>query len=286
MGRVLTYSQLAAETTRTLATVYPQSEAKAMTRLIFERLKGFTPADLVLKGAQEVGDYIIGKTQQVVNRLLKNEPIQYIFGIADFYGMDFKVTPDVLIPRSETAELVDIIVKDWGGRADLEVADLCTGSGCIAVALARNLPFSCVAAVDVSAPALSVAKENAKNLKARINFVEADVLSLSSQPDSFDIIVSNPPYITEKEKEGMDANVLDYEPHLALFVPDDDPLKFYKPIAEFATVSLKSSGMLYFEINPDYAAEISNCLRGSGFEDIEIIKDSSAKNRFIKAVHE
>lgn len=286
MGRVLTYSQLAAETTRTLATVYPQSEAKAMTRLIFERLKGFTPADLVLKGAQDVGDYIIGKTQQVVNRLLKNEPIQYIFGIADFYGMDFKVTPDVLIPRSETAELVDIIVKDWGGRADLEVADLCTGSGCIAVALARNLPFSCVTAVDVSATALSVAKENAKNLKARINFVEADVLSLSSQPDSFDIIVSNPPYITEKEKKGMDANVLDYEPHLALFVPDDDPLKFYKPIAEFAAGSLKSRGMLYFEINPDYADEISNCLRGSGFEDIEIIKDTSAKNRFIKAVHE
>ena len=257
-----------------------------MTRLIFERLKGFTPADLVLKGAQEAGDFIEGKVGKIVSRLLKNEPIQYIFGIADFYGMEFKVTPDVLIPRPETAELVDIIVRDWRDKADLRVADLCTGSGCIAVVLARNLPFASVTAIDISDAALAVARENSVALKTNIRFVCEDVLTISPSRESFDIIVSNPPYITEKEKVAMEPNVLDYEPALALFVPDNDPLKFYKPISRFAAESLSSGGMLYFEINPDYAREISGYLSGLGFEDVEVIKDTSAKNRFIKAVHE
>ncbi len=257
-----------------------------MTRLIFERLKGFTPADLVLKGTQEAGDFIEGKVGQIVSRLLKDEPIQYIFGIADFYGMEFKVTPDVLIPRTETAELVDIIVRDWAGKADLNVADLCTGSGCIAVALARNLPFASVTAIDISEAALAVARENSVSLKTNVRFVREDVLTLSPLRESFDIIVSNPPYITEKEKAAMEPNVLDHEPALALFVPDSDPLKFYKPISRFAAGSLASGGMVYFEINPDYAREISKCLDDLGFEDIEVIKDTYAKNRFIKAVHE
>lgn len=159
-----------------------------MTRLIFERLKGFTPADLVLKGTQEAGDFIEGKVGQIVSRLLKDEPIQYIFGIADFYGMEFKVTPDVLIPRTETAELVDIIVRDWAGKADLNVADLCTGSGCIAVALARNLPFASVTAIDISEAALAVARENSVSLKTNVRFVREDVLTLSPLRESFDII--------------------------------------------------------------------------------------------------
>lgn len=286
MGRVLTYSQLAAETSGRLAAAYPLSEAKAMTRLIFERLKGFTPADLVLKGAQEAGDFIPGKIDSIVKRLLENEPIQYIFGVADFYGMEFKVTPDVLIPRPETAELVDIIVKDWKNRTDLRVADLCTGSGCIACALARNLPFSSVTAIDISSPALKIARENADKLKVRVNFVNADVLKLKDFTEPLDIIVSNPPYITEKEKKTMDPNVLEHEPALALFVPDSDPLIFYKPIAEFAAESLDKNGMLYFEINPDYARHITDYLKLLSFSDIEIIRDTSAKQRFIKARHE
>lgn len=286
MGRVLTYSQLAAEITRQLSEAYPLSEAKAMTRLIFERLKGFTPADLVLKGAQEAGDFIESKTADIVKRLLDNEPIQYIFGIADFYGMEFKVTPDVLIPRPETAELVDIIVKDWRDRTDLRVADLCTGSGCIACALARNLPFSEVTAIDISSPALKIAQENANNLKVRINFINEDVLSMQPTPNTFDIIVSNPPYITEKEKAAMEPNVLEHEPYIALFVPDSDPLKFYRPISGFATHSLAPKGRLYFEINPDYAQQICDMLKAHGFTGIEVIRDTSAKQRFIKATYE
>ncbi|MDE6651348.1 MAG: peptide chain release factor N(5)-glutamine methyltransferase, partial [Paramuribaculum sp.] len=254
--------------TRQLSALYPLSEAKAMTRLIFERLKGFTPADLVLKGAQEAGDFIEGKTAEIVKRLLHNEPIQYIFGIADFYGMEFKVTPDVLIPRPETAELVDIIVKDWKDRTDLHVADLCTGSGCIACALARNLPFSEVTAIDISSPALKIAQENAESQRVRIKFINNDVLSMQPSGDAFDIIVSNPPYITEKEKAAMEPNVLDHEPALALFVPDSDPLRFYRPISGFAAHTLAPKGMLYFEINPDYVRQICDLLKADGFTEI------------------
>lgn len=286
MGRILTYSDLAADTRARLQTHYPPGEANAMTRIIFERLKGYTPADLVLKGAQEVGEYIIGKTDSIVKRLLEDEPIQYIFGIADFYGMEFKVTPDVLIPRPETAELVDLIVSDWKNKPDLEIADLCTGSGCIACALARNLPFSSVTAIDISAPALKIAKENAVALKVKINFVQEDVLAITPVQDKFDIIVSNPPYITEKEKAAMEPNVLEHEPSLALFVPDNDPLRFYKPIAAFASNSLKQGGMLYFEINPEYASNIQKLISGYDFTEIEVIRDSSARKRFIKATHE
>lgn len=257
-----------------------------MTRIIFERLKGYTPADLVLKGAQEAGEYIIGKTDRIVKRLLANEPIQYIFGIADFYGMEFKVTPDVLIPRPETAELVDIIVADWKNKSDLEIADLCTGSGCIACALARHLPFSSVTAIDISATAIAIAKENATALKTKINFIKADVLALDPSDSKYDIIVSNPPYITEKEKVAMEPNVLEYEPGLALFVPDNDPLRFYKPITMFASKSLKQGGMLYFEINPEYASAIQKLISGYSFSEIEVIRDSAARKRFIKATHE
>ncbi|MDE6265150.1 MAG: peptide chain release factor N(5)-glutamine methyltransferase [Paramuribaculum sp.] len=286
MGRILTYSELAADTRARLQTHYPPGEANAMTRIIFERLKGYTPADLVLKGAQEAGEYIIGKTDNIVKRLLADEPIQYIFGIADFYGMEFKVTPDVLIPRPETAELVDIIVSDWKNKPDLEIADLCTGSGCIACALARNLPFSAVTAIDISAPAIAVAQENATALKTKINFIKADVLTLAPSAGKYDIIVSNPPYITEKEKAAMEPNVLEHEPALALFVPDNEPLRFYKPITVFASESLKPGGMLYFEINPEYASDIQKLISGYSFSEIEVIRDSAARKRFIKATHE
>lgn len=282
----MTYSELAADTRARLQTHYPIGEANAMTRIIFERLKGYTPADLVLKGAQEAGEYITGKADDIVKRLLADEPIQYIFGIADFYGMEFKVTPDVLIPRPETAELVYIIVSDWKNKPDLEIADLCTGSGCIACALARNLPFSAVTAIDISAPAIAVAKENATTLKTKINFIKEDVLALAPVAGKFDIIVSNPPYITEKEKAAMEPNVLEHEPALALFVPDNEPLRFYKPITIFASKSLKQGGILYFEINPEYASDIQKFISGYDFSEIEVIRDSAARRRFIKATHE
>lgn len=283
MGRVLTYGELAADTRSRLATHYPEGEARAMTRIIFERLKGFSQTDMLLKADEEASEYISSKVEDTVKRLLENEPIQYIFGIADFYGLEFKVTPGVLIPRPETAELVDMIIRDADGRSDLAVLDLCTGSGCIACALARNLPFADVTAVDISDKALEIAETNAKTLKVRINFSKADVLSLTPAPETFDIIVSNPPYITESEKAGMDRNVLDHEPALALFVPDSDPLKFYRPIASLAAKSLKKDGTLYLEINPFFADAVRNELKADGFDEIDIVRDSAARNRFVRA---
>lgn len=283
MGRVLTYGQLAADTRSRLESHYSAGEARAMTRIIFERLKGFSQTDMLLKADEEVSDYIAGKVDTVVKRLLDNEPIQYIFGIADFYGLEFKVTPDVLIPRPETAELVDMIVKDADGRSDLAVLDLCTGSGCIACALARNLPFADVSAVDISKKALEIAESNAKSLKVRVNFSNADVLSLNPYPDSYNIIVSNPPYITDSEKAEMEQNVLAHEPALALFVPDSDPLRFYCPIAQFASESLKKGGALYLEINPLFADAVKNELKAAGFDEIDIVRDSAARNRFVRA---
>lgn len=279
----MTYGNLAAQARARLETHYPPGEARAMVRVIFERLKGFTATDMAIKSDEEASDFIAGKVEQTVDRLIADEPIQYIFGVADFYGLEFKVTPDVLIPRPETAELVDIIVDENKERKELAVMDLCTGSGCIACSLARNLPFSNVSAVDISDAALAVAKENAAALKTTVDFRHADVLHMDAQTGMYDIIVSNPPYIAEKEKAAMEANVLDHEPHSALFVPDSDPLLFYRAIAGYASESLKPGGSLYLEINPDYTDMLRDTLAKNGFTDIDIRRDSFGKNRFAVA---
>ena len=208
--------------------------------------------------------------------------MEFIFGNADFYGMKLKVTRDTLIPRPETAELVDLIVKE-NNRKDLRVIDLGTGSGCIAIALSRNLPFAEVTAVDIS-----VARENAKALHCDINFVNADIISLADNHDTaikgpFDIIVSNPPYIAENEKSEMDKNVTEFEPESALFVPDSDPLKFYKAELKYAETALSDGGRIYFEINPIYAEELKQLTEKSGFSDVELIRDSFGKERFLSA---
>lgn len=267
---------------RRLREVYPEGEAKAMVREIFFRLKGYTLADLLLKAEEEVSDYIGSKVTRIVDRLAEGEPIQYIFGQARFYGMDFKVTPDTLIPRRETEELVDLVVRRWRGESDLKVLDVCTGSGCIAVALARNLPFSKVEGLDISGAALVVARENATTLKVKVDFYKADALRLdSSIGEGYDIVISNPPYVLESEKAEMSKNVLDHEPPLALFVPDSDPVKFYTAIAAFASEALRPGGMLYFEINP---LEVDN-LRKIGddgcWSDSEFVRDISGKERFM-----
>lgn len=270
---------------RRLAAVYPDGEADAMTRMIVEELLHYTPVDAVLKRDVPVSDFIQSRTDAVVERLLRHEPIQYIFGKASFCGLELKVRPAVLIPRPETAGLVDMIVKEWGDRPDLRVMDFCTGSGCIAVALARRLKFPVVDAVDISTDALAVARENAESLKVKVNFIHEDVLRLAPPAvPEYDIIVSNPPYITEHERGAMDANVLDYEPGLALFVPDSDPLRFYKPIGAYAVKALTSGGKLYFEINPDYAEAITQMLVSVGFKDVVTEADMYGRQRFIIAV--
>lgn len=261
---------------------YGEGETKWMVRIIFEHLKGWSAVDLVLKADYEVSDFIVDKVNDIIERLLKDEPIQYIFGDTYWYGMTLKVSRDVLIPREETEELVDIIVKE-NSSTDLNVMDLCTGSGCIAIALAKNLNFANISAVDVSEKALDIATVNAKINKAAVEFSQADVLNLLPDDDKFDIIVSNPPYIMNKEKCEMDANVLNYEPHIALFVSDDDPLKFYKPISKYALESLNDSGRLYLEINPLTADILKTVLEKDGWKDVELYRDIHKKNRFVRA---
>lgn len=279
----MTVKEVADKAYRSLAPRVGGGEARWMVRLMMEEYKNYSPVDMAVRGDFDAGENVERRIDETVGRLLNGEPIQYIFGKARFYGMNLKVTPDVLIPRPETEELVDLIVNDRGGERDLRVLDVCTGSGCIAIALARNLPFSEVDAIDISREALAVARENASELKVAVSFKEGDALRMGADGAEYDIIVSNPPYIAEHERAEMDRNVLEHEPALALFVPDADPLRFYIAIARYALVALKEQGGLYFEINPLYASDLAGQMKAMGWSDVSIQPDMQKKNRFLIA---
>lgn len=261
---------------------YGEGEAAAMARSALMTLKDWDLPHLMANEDRPASDFIKARCAEILHDLLNDMPLQYALGSTNFYGLTLKVGPGVLIPRPETAELVDLIVKE-NEKDDLRVLDLCTGSGAIALALARNLPFSRVTALDISPEAIATTKENADSLKVKLNIIQEDVFTHAFPSRSFDIIVSNPPYVDESEKADMEANVLNYEPHIALFVPDNDPLRFYKRIAEIAQNSLAEGGKLYFEINPRHAVELASMLKGLGYLDVEILKDSHGKERFAKA---
>lgn len=259
-------------------------EARVTAGIIMESLKGYSATDLIIKADSPVSDYIRTKVDEVIERLLRHEPIQYITGYTTFYGLKLAVDRSVLIPRPETTELVEMIVEEWRDKSDLRVADLCSGSGCIALALARNLPFSRVTAVELSDGAIEVIRENARLLKCNINIVKADVLKMAlPYSPQYDIIVSNPPYVLERERSEMEANVLDYEPEMALFVPDDDPLRFYKAINRYAAVALREGGKIYYELNPLEADGLAADIRREGWDDVEITLDISRRKRFLSA---
>lgn len=286
MNTDATLSALQRSTVQSLCAVYPQGEAQWLWREMMLCIKGWDRVQLAIRANDPVSDFVRQKVCDTTTRLLAHEPIQYIFGMAEFYGLRLHVSPDVLIPRPETAELVDMIVSQAHDRSDLRVLDICTGSGCIAVALARNLRFPHIDAVDLSAKALEIAAQNASDLKVKINFSRRDALHL--QPETsprYDIIVSNPPYIAEHEKSSMDANVLEHEPAMALFVPDDNPLLFYHAIASYAMSALVPGGRLYFEINPLFASQLGSDLKNQGWQDINIIPDMQRLNRFIYCTH-
>ena len=270
----------------TLKDYYPLSEIKAFTRLIMERVCDIQPHQFLLCKDKELSEKEKSQIHNIVERLTKYEPIQYIFGKTDFYGFEFEVNPSVLIPRPETEELVELIVRDYPKRKELEILDVGTGSGCIAITLKKLLNKSQVYALDVSEEALKTAKRNAIRNRAPITFFQKDILTPSETADSieeeFHIIVSNPPYIMEKEKADMEANVLDYEPSLALFVPDDNPLLYYHRITLFAEQKLKKKGYLYFEINSQMGEQVVSMLRMMEFKSIELIQDLSGKDRFVK----
>lgn len=268
-----------------LSPVYTDSESRWLMRIILEHLKGWSLADIMLNGDREVTPELDSGVDGIIARLLKHEPIQYILGETYWHGLKLHVTPAVLIPRGETSQLVDMICDD-NKADDLKVLDLCTGSGCIAIALALSLPFSQVTGVDISEQALDVARLNAADCRASVRFIESDILSVpvESYGRDYDIIVSNPPYIARAEMASMESNVLDYEPHPALFVPDDDPLEFYRRISAIGKVALKSGGRLYLEINPLFCNELCGMLRQDGWSDVSTHYDIHGKSRFVTAL--
>lgn len=277
-----TLREVAAEMTRRLTPLYGEREARAMTDISIERTMGYTPVDRVLKSGESVSEFRIGQLDAIIDRLLKEEPLQYILGEATFYGMRLAVNPAVLIPRPETEELVDMIVKQ-NARSDLKVLDVGTGSGCIAIALARNLRFADIEGIDISEAALETATANAAALKANVRFRKADALHLADRPHAmkWDIIVSNPPYIAWKEHAAMSRNVVDHEPQSALFVPDSDPLIFYTAIMRYGAEALRPGGKIYFEINPLFIDSLTaESRRIFPQAQIDIVRDMYGRQRF------
>ena len=269
-----------------LSNLYPPSEVSGIVRLLMERICHIPPYRLLTGDDIVLADTDKQRIREIVEHLKRMEPIQYIIGIADFYSLEFEVGPDVLIPRPETEELVDRVIRDYPDKA-VKILDIGTGSGCIAITLARHLPQATVTAIDISAGALTIAAGNAKRNGVSVDFIHTDILSEEKAgaaiPGTFDVIVSNPPYIKELEKKEMERNVLDYEPHLALFVPDEDPLLFYRAIAHFGKKKLVKEGRLYFEINAQCGCETVDMLQHEGYTNIELIRDLSGKDRMVKA---
>ena len=276
-----------------LTPLYDAGEAKAIVRLVLDECYGLSWADVLGGKVSELSANDQTELEKIMLRLEKGEPVQYIIGVADFCGRQFHVEPGVLIPRPETEELCRMVIEEreisQKGQSPLcEILDIGTGSGCIAITLALELPDAKVTAWDISDDALRIASANAKALSASVNFQHHDALdsslfTLHSSLPKWDFIVSNPPYICRKEADGMDKNVLGYEPHEALFVPDDDPLLFYRTIARYATKALKPNGKLFFEINPLYADDLTHLLGKMLCYNAEILNDQFGKPRFLKA---
>lgn len=265
-----------------LSNHYPTGEVTALTRIIATELLGVSQMAFYLKDNITLTAEQKTLLDNTIERLKKHEPIQYILGYSDFCGLRFKVTPATLIPRPETSELVEWIAADYSGKA-VNILDIGTGSGCIAVSLAHKLPMSNVTAWDISHDALAVAAENSRSNGTEVTFEQVDILAHEPQDEQFDIIVSNPPYIKENEKSAMHSNVLDWEPHTALFVPDSDPLLFYRTIADKGLLLLKPGGTLYFEINRAHGGETAEMLANYGYAGIELRKDIAGNDRMIKA---
>ena len=319
--KMKTYQQL----WQSLTPLYDAGEAQAIVRTVLDVKYGMTLTDIICGKVNEISADEERKLEEIIIRLQKGEPVQYVLGEADFAGRIFHVEPGVLIPRPETAELCQWIEEDMAGESTVSsgnspqatddarrILDICTGSGCIAITLGLNIPNSEVTGWDISEDALRIAQRNVEMMKAgnvRIEHQDALALPKAAETDNkkmkgnddkevvkpkgeaktpstqkWDLIVSNPPYICEKEKADMEKNVLEHEPSLALFVPDEDPLKFYRAIAEYASSALKSGGALYFEINPIYEKETREMLLKLDFKDIETKEDAFGKKRMMRAI--
>ena len=269
----------------TLAPVYNPEEANSLAWQLIEHELGWNRLQISLRKHEVIGPQIWQKFTGYVNRLLQHEPLQYITGVAHFYGLELLVTQVVLIPRPETEELVQLIIREHQYTPHVTILDAGTGSGCIPVALSVNLPQATVYGLDISTAALAVAQANGRKYQQSIQWLQHDIFTdpwpLPLQ--SLDVLVSNPPYVLESEKTLMRRNVLDFEPHLALFVPDNNALLYYIRIAEVAQQVLKPAGRLYFEINEQYGPALVETLTNQGFRKPQIMKDLFGKDRLVTA---
>lgn len=264
--------------------IYSREEIESLTFLILEKLKGYSRTQFLLAPDNEITSEDQLEIDRIVARLKLHEPIQYIFGETEFYGLKIRTTPGTLIPRPETEELVQWIVAE-NKATKPAIFDIGTGTGCIAIALRKNIPGSTVLACDISPVCIETANQNAILNDAQISVLKFDILNPDPAVDfpELDVIASNPPYVRQSEKKLMQKNVLDYEPELALFVEDRDPLIFYRRIAEFAQMYLADGGRIYFEINEAFGKECSEMLHRKGFSDVRIKKDLQQKDRMIAA---
>ena len=278
-----------------LSSIYDEQEIESFFYLLLESYQGKKRIDLALNPDMEMDALQLIQWESALSELLNQKPIQYIIGATEFYGLPFMVNENTLIPRPETEELVDWIVAESRNSAtgSLKILDIGTGSGCIAISLAKNLPNAEVFAVDVSEKALAVAKKNADTNKVKVNFIQADILKINDLvelptsnfqlPTHFDIIVSNPPYVRHLEKAEIKPNVLEHEPHLALFVEDTDALLFYRKIVELAKENLVEKGKLFFEINQYLGKETLELLEKFGFNSTELKKDIYGNDRMTRS---
>ena len=270
-----------------LKPLYDEGEAKAIVRWVLDVRFGLSLTDIICGKVTQLSVNDQEELGKIMLRLEKGEPVQYVIGLADFFGRQFHVAPGVLIPRPETAELCRWIIEERGNLEERDVLDIGTGSGCIAITLATEMPETRVTAWDISEEALRIAQENARRFNVHVTFEKKDALSSPINSLSsllWDIIVSNPPYIMPAERGGMERNVLDYEPEIALFAPQEEPAIFYYKIADYAIEALKPNGQLFFELNPLTAEAVADYLRQLGFQAVEIRKDQFGKNRFLKAM--
>lgn len=266
-----------------LSGIYPDTEVSAMAKTLLTDVFHLSALDLYAGKDSDFSSENLSRIDDIIRRLKSYEPIQYIIGETSFYGLKFKVSPSVLIPRPETAELIDWIISDYKGISNVKILDIGTGSGCIPVSLASVMERPVVSAWDISYEALEIAKMNSVCNDVNISFSRVDVLGNDIPDINVDVIVSNPPYIGESEKGNMERNVLDWEPEIALFVPDEEPLIFYRRIAELGLFVLSERGCLYFEINQLYGKETVEMLYSLGYKDVELRKDMSGNDRMIKA---
>jgi release factor glutamine methyltransferase len=269
--------------TEELSGIYPKTEIETFFFWLIEEHLSFQRIDQILQADFKIPKEKFNQLQAAKKRLLNEEPIQYIIGKTEFYGFPFFVDQNTLIPRPETEELVEYILNEIDKNKPLQILDIGTGTGCISISLAKHLPNAIVSAIDISKEALIVSRKNAELNDVTINFIEQDILKTEKLSQKYDVIVSNPPYVRELEKVEIKNNVLENEPHLALFVDNENPLLFYKKIADLAKNHLTKNGILFFEINQYLGKETLEMLQEKGFQKSELQKDLFGNDRIIKA---